>query len=124
MPRRQKGIRSKRSETPCAQPSAWIESRKSIAPAGRHAAAGQLLSNQISSSTPDLGVTGNGPELHLAIPSPRIRMDNDGAFSLYLPVLKLLEPHLRDGAFVIGDNALERRDTSTMCATRRTAICR
>jgi predicted O-methyltransferase YrrM len=32
----------------------------------------------------------------------------DGAFSLYLPVLKLLEPHLRDGAFVIGDNALER----------------
>jgi predicted O-methyltransferase YrrM len=30
----------------------------------------------------------------------------DGAFSLYLPVLKLLEPHLRDGAFVVGDNAL------------------
>ena len=25
----------------------------------------------------------------------------DGAFSLYLPVLKLLEPYLRDGAFVI-----------------------
>jgi predicted O-methyltransferase YrrM len=32
----------------------------------------------------------------------------DGAFSLYLPVLKLLEPHLRDGAFVIGDNAVEQ----------------
>jgi len=32
----------------------------------------------------------------------------DGAFSLYLPVLKLLEPHLRDGALVIGDNALEQ----------------
>jgi predicted O-methyltransferase YrrM len=32
----------------------------------------------------------------------------DGAFSLYLPVLKLLEPHLRGGAFVIGDNALEQ----------------
>jgi predicted O-methyltransferase YrrM len=32
----------------------------------------------------------------------------DGAFSLYLPVLKLLEPHLRDGAFVIGDNAMEQ----------------
>jgi predicted O-methyltransferase YrrM len=32
----------------------------------------------------------------------------DGAFSLYLPVLKLLEPHLRDGAFVIGDNAIEQ----------------
>ena len=30
----------------------------------------------------------------------------DGAFILYLPVLKLLEPHLRGGAFVIGDNAL------------------
>jgi len=32
----------------------------------------------------------------------------DGAFSLYLPVLKLLEPHLRDGAFVISDNAMEQ----------------
>jgi predicted O-methyltransferase YrrM len=32
----------------------------------------------------------------------------DGAFSLYLPVLKLVEPHLRDGALVIGDNALEQ----------------
>src|ERR1700682_4654200 len=32
----------------------------------------------------------------------------DGAFSLYLPFLKLLAPHLREGAFVIGDNALER----------------
>jgi hypothetical protein len=52
-----------------------IESRKSIVPAGRHAPAGQLLPNQISSSTPDLGVAGNGPELQLAIPSPRIRMD-------------------------------------------------
>jgi predicted O-methyltransferase YrrM len=31
-----------------------------------------------------------------------------GAFSLYLPVLNLLEPHLRDGALVIGDNALEQ----------------
>ena len=32
----------------------------------------------------------------------------DGAFSLYLPVLKLLEPHLKDGALVIGDNAVEQ----------------
>jgi predicted O-methyltransferase YrrM len=32
----------------------------------------------------------------------------DGAFSLYLPVLKLLEPHLRDGALVIGENAFEQ----------------
>jgi len=32
----------------------------------------------------------------------------DGAFSLYLPVLKLLEPHLREGTFVIGDNAVEQ----------------
>jgi predicted O-methyltransferase YrrM len=32
----------------------------------------------------------------------------DGAFSLYLPVLKLLEPHLKDGAFVIGENAFEQ----------------
>jgi predicted O-methyltransferase YrrM len=31
----------------------------------------------------------------------------DGAFSLYLPVLKLLEPHLAPGALVIGENAIE-----------------
>ncbi len=29
----------------------------------------------------------------------------DGAFSLYLPVLKLLEPHLKPGALVIGENS-------------------
>jgi predicted O-methyltransferase YrrM len=29
----------------------------------------------------------------------------DGAFSLYLPVLKLLEPHLRAGALVLGENS-------------------
>ncbi len=32
----------------------------------------------------------------------------DGAVSLYLPVLKLLEPRLRDGALVIGENAVEQ----------------
>jgi predicted O-methyltransferase YrrM len=32
----------------------------------------------------------------------------DGAFSLYLPVLKVLEAHLRGGALVIGDNAMEQ----------------
>ncbi len=31
----------------------------------------------------------------------------DGAFTLYLPVLKLLEPHLKEGAIVIGENAIE-----------------
>ncbi|NLU74992.1 methyltransferase [Streptomyces sp. HNM0575] len=31
----------------------------------------------------------------------------DGAFSLYLPVLRLLEPHLRPGALVIAENAIE-----------------
>lgn len=31
----------------------------------------------------------------------------DGAFNLYLPVLKLLEPHLETGALVIGENAVE-----------------
>lgn len=29
----------------------------------------------------------------------------DGAFTLYLPVLKLLEPHLKPGAKIIGENA-------------------
>jgi predicted O-methyltransferase YrrM len=29
----------------------------------------------------------------------------DGAFTLYLPVLKMLEPHLRPGAMIIGENA-------------------
>ncbi|MGH3642483.1 MAG: O-methyltransferase [Mycobacterium sp.] len=31
----------------------------------------------------------------------------DGAWTLYLPVLKLLEPHLRPGALVIAENALD-----------------
>jgi predicted O-methyltransferase YrrM len=31
----------------------------------------------------------------------------DGAWSLYLPVLKLLEPHLNPGALVIAENALD-----------------
>jgi predicted O-methyltransferase YrrM len=31
----------------------------------------------------------------------------DGAFSLYLPVLKLVEPHLRPGAVVLGENAFD-----------------
>jgi predicted O-methyltransferase YrrM len=29
----------------------------------------------------------------------------DGAFTLYLPVLQLLEPHLKPGAIIIGENA-------------------
>ncbi|MBO9714625.1 class I SAM-dependent methyltransferase [Sphingomonas sp.] len=32
----------------------------------------------------------------------------DGAFSLYLPVLRLVEPQLRPGAIVLGENAFER----------------
>jgi len=32
----------------------------------------------------------------------------DGAFTLYLPVLKLLEPHLKAGALILGENALEQ----------------
>lgn len=31
----------------------------------------------------------------------------DGAFSLYLPVLKLLEPRLKTGAVILGENAFE-----------------
>jgi len=31
----------------------------------------------------------------------------DGAFSLYLPVLRLLEPQLRPGAVVLGENAFD-----------------
>jgi predicted O-methyltransferase YrrM len=31
----------------------------------------------------------------------------DGAFSLYLPVLKLIEPQLRPGAIILGENAFE-----------------
>lgn len=32
----------------------------------------------------------------------------DGAFTLYLPVLKLLEPRLSPGALVIAENAVEQ----------------
>ncbi|MEP9357439.1 class I SAM-dependent methyltransferase [Sphingomonas sp. KR3-1] len=31
----------------------------------------------------------------------------DGAFSLYLPVLKLIEPHLAPGAVILGENAFD-----------------
>lgn len=31
----------------------------------------------------------------------------DGAFTLYLPILKLLEPHLKPGALVLAENAFE-----------------
>lgn len=31
----------------------------------------------------------------------------DGAFSLYLPVLKLVEPQLRPGAIILGENAFD-----------------
>jgi predicted O-methyltransferase YrrM len=31
----------------------------------------------------------------------------DGAFSLYLPVLKLLEPHLKNGALILAENAFD-----------------
>ncbi|MDC6130398.1 hypothetical protein PPH41_21165, partial [Burkholderia gladioli] len=32
----------------------------------------------------------------------------DGAFSLYLPILKLLEPHLAPGTPLLAENAVER----------------
>jgi predicted O-methyltransferase YrrM len=32
----------------------------------------------------------------------------DGAFTLYLPILKLLEPHLKPGAVILGENAFEQ----------------
>lgn len=32
----------------------------------------------------------------------------DGAWSLYLPVLKLIEPHLEPGAVVLGENAFDQ----------------
>ncbi|OPY98298.1 methyltransferase [Bradyrhizobium sacchari] len=31
----------------------------------------------------------------------------DGAFTLYLPILKLLEPQLKPGALIVGENAFE-----------------
>lgn len=31
----------------------------------------------------------------------------DGAFTLYLPILELLDPHLRPGALIVGENAFE-----------------
>ena len=34
----------------------------------------------------------------------------DGAFSLYLPVLKLLEPHLKSGALILAENAFDHEN--------------
>ncbi|WP_394849599.1 class I SAM-dependent methyltransferase [Pendulispora brunnea] len=32
----------------------------------------------------------------------------DGAFTLYMPILKLIEPHLRTGAIILAENAFEQ----------------
>jgi len=42
-----------------------------------------------------------GGEVHLLL--------IDGAFALYLPILKLVEPRLKPGAVVLGENAFEPR---------------
>ncbi len=34
----------------------------------------------------------------------------DGAFSLYLPVLRLLEPHLKNGALILAENAFDHEN--------------
>jgi predicted O-methyltransferase YrrM len=43
----------------------------------------------------------------------------DGAFSLYLPVLKLLEPHLSPGALVIGENVKRLRSETSVTVGAR-----
>lgn len=75
-----------------------LEATKAAAARENLAAAG--LSNFVDLRTGDAletlkdGIGGDVDLVHL-----------DGAFSLYLPVLKLLEPHLKAGTLVIGENS-------------------
>lgn len=77
-----------------------LEATKAAAARENLAAAG--LSNLVDVRVGDAletlkgGIDGDVDLVHL-----------DGAFNLYLPVLKLLEPHLKAGALVIGENAVE-----------------
>jgi len=72
-----------------------LQARKNLATAGLS----DLVDVRIGDALDTLktGIKGKIDLVHL-----------DGAFSLYLPVLKLLEPHLRTGALVIGENAVDQ----------------
>ncbi|MDR2127472.1 MAG: class I SAM-dependent methyltransferase, partial [Burkholderiaceae bacterium] len=45
----------------------------------------------------------------------------DGAFSLYLPVLKLLEPHLKSGTPVLAENAFDQDNNEYLACVRNPA---
>lgn len=75
-----------------------LEESKAASARGNLAAAGlaELVEIRVGDALETLadGIDGDVDLVHL-----------DGAFSLYLPVLKLLEPHLKPGALVIGENS-------------------
>ena len=48
----------------------------------------------------------------------------DGAKPLYLPVLRLLEPHLRQGSLILADNADWTPEYLATVRASRSAICR
>ncbi|AGA26405.1 O-methyltransferase [Singulisphaera acidiphila] len=77
-----------------------LEATKAAAARDNLAAAGlaDLVDIRVGDALETLkeGISGDVDLVHL-----------DGAFNLYLPVLKLLEPHLKAGALVIGENAIE-----------------
>jgi predicted O-methyltransferase YrrM len=50
---------------------------------------------------------GDARETLLKVGGPVDLLLIDGAFSLYLPVLKLVEPHLRSGAVILAENAFD-----------------
>src|SRR5277367_356328 len=74
------------------EPSKAAAARESLTAAG----VADLVNIRVGDALETLkdGVGGDVDLVHL-----------DGAISLYLPVLKLLEPHLKAGALVIGENA-------------------
>lgn len=51
---------------------------------------------------------GDARETLLDVGGPIDMVLLDGAFSLYLPILKLLEPHLTSGAVILAENAFDR----------------
>ncbi|EJP61173.1 O-methyltransferase, family 3 [Beauveria bassiana ARSEF 2860] len=78
------------------EPSKAERARKNVAAAGLQ----DLVEFRVGDARETLaGGVGGGDKIDLVL--------LDGAWSLYLPVLRLLEPHLRPGAVILADNAAD-----------------
>ena len=51
---------------------------------------------------------GDARETLTQLPNEVDMVHLDGAFTLYMPILKLIEPHLKSGAIILAENAFEQ----------------